>query len=52
MTLTQPIEVIEDMILDFNSTTRNLGLTTKPKTNYLVDTRQLAILAIPFEVVL
>ena len=52
MTLTQPIEVIEDMILDFNSTTRNLELTTKPKTNYLIDTRQLAILSIPFEVIL
>lgn len=52
MILSQPIEVIEDMIIDFDRDTRNKEATAAPKNNYLIDTTQLAILSIPFEVVL
>ena len=45
-TLSQPTEIIEDMILDFDSRTRNLEVSSQRKTNYLIDTTQLAILSI------
>ncbi|MDJ0636448.1 MAG: caspase family protein [Xenococcaceae cyanobacterium MO_188.B29] len=47
MTLSQPTEIIEDMILDFDSRTRNPEISTQKKSNYLIDTTQLAILSIP-----
>ena len=51
MTLSQPWEVIEDLITDLDNRTRNTEVTVEKKTNHLIDTTQLAILSIPFEVV-
>ena len=51
MTISQPWEVIEDLIIDLDNT-RATETTGQKKTNHLIDTTQLAILSIPFEVVL
>ena len=52
ITLSQPWEVIEDLITDLDSNTRNTEVTSQKKTHHFIDTTQLAILSIPFEVVL
>ncbi len=52
MTLSHPIEVIEDLITDLDSNTRNTEVTSQKKTHHLIDTTKLAILSIPFEVIL
>ena len=49
--LSQPWEILEDLITDLDSKTRNTEVTAPKKTNYFIDTTQLAILSIPFEVV-
>ncbi len=52
MTLSHPWEVIEDLITDLDSNSRNTEVTSQKKNNYFIDTTQLAILSISFEVVL
>lgn len=52
MVLSQPWEVIEDLLTDFDVQTRNSVITPEKKSNHLIDTTQLAILSIPFEVIL
>ncbi len=52
MTISHPWEVIQDLITDLDSNTRNIEVTSQKKTHHLIDNTKLAILSIRFEVIL
>ncbi len=49
--LSQPWEVVTDLLTDFNAQTRNNGNASSKNSNYFIDTTQLAVLSILFEVI-
>ncbi len=51
MILSQPWELIEDLLIDLTIQTRNSNFASKNKTYHLIDTNKLAILSISFEVI-
>ena len=50
MILSQPWEMIEDLITDLDSKIRNTEVASQKKTSYFIDSTKLAVLSIPFEV--